>query len=126
MGDVSTTAEFAASRRIDDEPAFSWWTPFTLRKRDQIISAVKARTIKMSHKYGVEIPRSIKEAFKLDKKNQDNFWQDAINKEMENLKVAFDILPEGKEPPPAYRKASGHLIFDVRMTLKRKAPWVKD
>ena len=42
------------------------------------------------------------------------------------MKVAFDILENGKSPPPGYTKASGHIIFDVRMTLERKAHWVKD
>ena len=28
--------------------------------------------------------------------------------------------------PPGYARASGHIIFDVRMTLERKARWVKD
>ena len=27
---------------------------------------------------------------------------------------------------PGYSKASGHIVFDVRMTLERKARWVKD
>ena len=45
---------------------------------------------------------------------------------MSNLRVAFDILPDGKDPPPGNSKASGHLIFHVRMTLERKARWVKD
>ena len=40
--------------------------------------------------------------------------------------VAFDILDHGEKLPPAWTKASGHLIFDVRMTLERKARWVKD
>ena len=45
---------------------------------------------------------------------------------MENIKVAFAILPEGSKPPPGYTLALGHLFFDVRMTLERKARWVKD
>ena len=45
---------------------------------------------------------------------------------MENLKVAFDIKPEGSRPPVNYTIATGRLIFDVRMTLERKARWVKD
>ena len=45
---------------------------------------------------------------------------------MDNLKVAFDILPEGKSPPPEYLRYRGHIIFDVRTTLERKAIWVKD
>ena len=45
---------------------------------------------------------------------------------MENLKVAFDINPEGSRPPVNYTLATGHLIFDARMTLEWKARWVKD
>ena len=56
----------------------------------------------------------------MDKLNSNNFWRKAIDREMENLKVAFAILPEG------YKSASGHLVFDVWMTLERKAKWLKD
>ena len=45
---------------------------------------------------------------------------------MENLKVALYIIPEGKSPSPGYFISSGHIIFDVRMTLDRKYRWVKD
>jgi hypothetical protein len=66
-------AEFATARNISNEPAFCWWVPFTLRKRDRIISAVKSRVTRITHKYGVEIPRSINEAFKIDERNGDTF-----------------------------------------------------
>ena len=69
----------------------------------------------MSHKYGIEIPSNINEAYALDDKNNNTFWRDAIHKEMENLKVAFDILPHGKNVPPGYKPSSGHLVFDVRI-----------
>ena len=36
-------AEFAKARGIADEPAFVWCVPYTLRKRDVIISSVKSR-----------------------------------------------------------------------------------
>ena len=119
-------AEFACSRKIDKEPAFAWWVPYTLRRRDRIIASVNTRVRKTSHKYGIEIPRTVNEAYSIDERNGNTHWRDAINLEMENLKVAFDILPEGTSPPPTYRKASGHMVFDVRMTLQRKARWVKD
>jgi hypothetical protein len=32
-------AEFAKARGIADDPAFIWWAPYTLRKRDIILSA---------------------------------------------------------------------------------------
>ena len=45
---------------------------------------------------------------------------------MVNIKVAFDIKPEGSRPPVNYNLATGHLIFDGRITLERKARWVRD
>ena len=42
---------------------------------------------------------------------------------MKNLKVSFDRLPDGKNPPVHYRKESVHLIFDVRITLEHKPRW---
>ena len=35
------TAEYAATNDIDTEPAFNYWVPHTLKKRDSIISLVK-------------------------------------------------------------------------------------
>ena len=57
----------------------------------------------------------------LDSKNGNYIWCDAIDKEMSNLKVAFDILHDGREPPVQYKKTRGHMIFDVRITLEWKA-----
>ena len=51
---------------------------------------------------------------------------DAINKEMENLKVTFDILEDGAKIPVFCNKASSHLVFDIHMVLELKARWVKD
>ena len=35
-------AEFAKLKGINDEPAFAWWTPYVLWKRDVILSSIKA------------------------------------------------------------------------------------
>ena len=119
-------AEFAKAREIDHEPAFTWWVPFTLRKRDRIISAVNSRVRKTSSKYGIEIPRSIDEAIKLDEINGDRLWQAAIELEMNNVAVAFEILDINAPIPIGWTKSSGHIIFDVKMDFTRKARWVKD
>ena len=94
---------------------------YTLRKRDRIIAAVNLRVAKITHKYGIAVPRTVAEALKLDEINGNNFWNDAIQKEMDNVKIAFDILSDDQELPSGYKKASGHIIFDVRMTLECKA-----
>ena len=40
---------------------------------------------------------------------------------MYNVGVAFKILDDGEAIPVGYKKASGHLIFDVKMGFTRKA-----
>ena len=117
-------AEYAAARGLTDEPAFAWWVPYTLRKRDVIVSAVKAR--RTTHKYGIEVPRSLKEALALDAKNGNKYWSEAVGKEMGTIVVAFEILEPNARPPPGWTRSSGHLIFDVKMDFTRKARWVKD
>ena len=120
------TAEFAKSRGIDDEPAFAWWVPHTLRKRNAIISAMKVRLRKTTHKYGIEIPTSVDHAMEIYSKNGNTMWKDALAHEMYNVGVAFEILEEGQKAPPGWNKASGHLIWDVKMDFTRKARWVLD
>ena len=46
-------AEYVAARDIQDEPAFAWWVPYTLRKSYRIIASVNSRVRKSSHKYGI-------------------------------------------------------------------------
>ena len=40
--------------------------------------------------------------------------------------VAVNILDDSETMTPGWTKASGHIVFDVCMTLERKARWVKD
>ncbi len=98
------TAEFAKILGIDHhEPAFNWWVPHVLRKRDHIISLVRKGNphyLKQTHKFGIELPKTIKEqAHELDKKNGNTFWADAIAKEMKDVHVAFKILLDGQSAP---------------------------
>ncbi len=84
---------------IDHEPAFNWWVPHTLKKRDRIISMVKrqpARYLKCIHKFGIEVPKIVAEAKDLDQKNGNTFWTKAIAKEMKEVRKAFEILPDGQ------------------------------
>ena len=105
------TAEFAKARGIADEPAFAWWVPYMLCKHDRIISLVKARIRKTTHKYGIEIPTSIAHAYELDRKNGNDFWRKAIEKEMQNVGVAFKILYESEPLPIGWSKQSDILFL---------------
>jgi hypothetical protein len=54
--------EYAVANKIAGQPAFAWWVPYVLRKRERIIQKVKSWDWKCTHKYGVELPKSVKQA----------------------------------------------------------------
>ena len=58
--------------------------------------------------------------------NTNTLWMDTINREMENLKVSFDVFDDGSKIPVGYKKESCHLVFDAHMMLERKSRWAKD
>lgn len=120
------TAEYAKSRGIEREVAFAWWVPYTLRKRDVILASIKRRIRKTTHKYGIEIPSSVEHAHEIDKQSGNNLWRDAIQKEMFNVGIAFEVLNEGQKAPVGWHKVTGHLVYDVKMDFTRKARWVLD
>ena len=63
------TAEFTVARGIKNEPAFKWWVPYTLRRRDRIIAGVNKRVSRTTNTYSVEMPTSVDHAKKLAEKN---------------------------------------------------------
>ena len=81
--------EFYKSHGIYKEPAFAWWIPYTLQKRDIIISAINTRTRKTTQKYGIEILRTVKHAAEMDMKNGNDFWVTAVEKKMTNFGISF-------------------------------------
>ena len=120
------TAEYARARGISNEPAFAWRVPYTLRKREVILAVVKNRIRKMTHKYGIEIPRDMEHAHEIDSRNGNAMWRDALKKEMYNVGVAFVILDEGAHAPHGWKQVPGHLVWYVKMDFTRKARWVLD
>ena len=73
-------AEYVTALHLETEPDFSWWVPYTLKKRYRIIASINHRVIKYDHKFGIKIPRNIKEALKLDQENGNTLWHDAYKK----------------------------------------------
>jgi hypothetical protein len=61
------------------------------------------------------VPKTIKEALDLDRKNGNTLWVDAIAKEMKEVSISFNILPDGHSAPIGYQKISCHTTFDVKI-----------
>eukprot|EP00977_Amphora_coffeiformis_P015090 scaffold4393_cov103-Amphora_coffeaeformis.AAC.1 len=85
-------------------------------KRAQRFNAV-------TYKFGVRLPRNVPEAYRLDEKNGNTYWADAIKLEIEQLMEYKTFRDMGRTThiPPGYQQIPLRMVFDVKQTLKRKA-----
>jgi hypothetical protein len=97
-------AEYAKANKISEEPAFAWWVNDVIRRRNRIIAKVKSRYWKTTHKFGIELPHSVEEAFAIDRKNGNNFWRDTIEKEMSKIIGMGAFEPYDKASPQELRE----------------------
>ena len=70
-------ANYSFANKIQDEPALAWWVSYTLKKIIAIISKIKTKLWKKTQKYGIQIPRSLKEAKAIDIENGNNLWEES-------------------------------------------------
>ena len=87
----------------------------------------------MTHKLGIRLPKSVKEALQIDKTTNTDFWRKAINKEMTKVKIAWTThdrctpqeVREGKALELiGFQEIGCHIIFDIKMDFTRKARFV--
>jgi hypothetical protein len=117
--------EYDITKNLHDKPDFYWWVPHVLKKRNRIIAVVTKRYHKLTHKFGIQVPKTWDEAVKLYEGNGNTLWQDAIRKDMNNVSIAFKVLNGEEAIPPTYQEIRCHMIFDVKMEdFRRKARFV--
>jgi hypothetical protein len=88
------------------------------------LKAVKTRYAKKTHKYGIRLPKSVEEAYELDRENGTDHWHQAILKEMKNNSVAFRFLEDNESLPVGSQWIPFHMIFDIKCDFTRKARFV--
>ncbi len=71
--------------------------------------------LKGTHKFGIEVPTTVKDTLEIDRRNGNAFWATAIAKEMKDVRVAFKILLDGQSAPIGYQNIPRHMIFDIKM-----------
>ena len=109
-------AEYTVSSRISEEPAFAWWSSSVLKKRNRIIMKTKSKYWLRTHKFGIEIPKSVLQARQIDAKRGNTLWWDAICKEMKNVRPAFEVFEGGvHQLHSGFQEIKCHMIFDVKI-----------
>ena len=114
--------EYAIANGLSEEPAFKWWVGHTIKKRDIIIPKVKSKYWRTTHKFGIRIPKDVEDAIRLDDENGNRCWYNSIQKEMSNVRIAFDAKPEisvddarSNKGSDGYQEIQCHMIFDIKM-----------
>jgi hypothetical protein len=97
------SAKYAVAHGSSTEAAFNWWAQYTLKKRDSVISTVRARIVRRDYKFGIKVPAGIAEARALDKENGDELWERSVETEMKNFRIAFKVLDGGARVPVGYQ-----------------------
>ena len=78
-------AEYAVENRIVEEPAFKWCVSRTVRKRNRVISKLKGKYWRTTHKFGIKLSKDVKEDLEINRITGTYFWRKAINKEMSKV-----------------------------------------
>ncbi len=109
-------AEYAVTKKIDNEPAFAWWVKEVLKKQNQIVAKVKSRYWRTTHKFRIKLPKTVAEAYAIDKRTGTDHWRRAIEKEMSKIRGmgAYELydkgspgeLQSGKEKLPGFSEIS--------------------
>ena len=95
-------AEYVVANNINEEPEFNWWVEDALRKRYQVTSRMEWCGVYApdmgqggsnkkywctTHKFGIEVPKTVQEDLKIDCKTGTDFWEKAIRKEMTKVRI---------------------------------------
>ncbi|MGH3056064.1 MAG: hypothetical protein ACRDL7_13910, partial [Gaiellaceae bacterium] len=96
-------------RMVDNEKRY-----IRMLEQARVAQVRNARTIVM--KYGVQVPRTPKEAEELDVKNGNSLWKEAIKREMDQIFEYETFIDHGKgaSTPDGHKKIKTHLVFDVK------------
>jgi hypothetical protein len=65
-----------------------------IRRRNRIIAKVKRRYWSLTQKFGIQVPKTVEEALRIDESTGATFWFDAIKKEREKVKVALEFCED--------------------------------
>jgi hypothetical protein len=71
--------------------------PYTLKKRRRIVAALNKRYLLRSHKFGVELPKSVQDALRTDEQSITKYWKVAKSLEIKNIDLEIQDLKVNKK-----------------------------
>ena len=97
------------------------------KKLDRMLNQAKSKAKRAGpkFKFGVLVPRNVKEALEFDKTNGNSKWHEAIKAEIDQL-MDYETFKDMGEISflQDYKRIHCHFIFDVKHDLRHKARFV--
>jgi hypothetical protein len=117
---------FASNNNLLDKMPFYRLTQYCRSNTAVYIASIlKVSTSPTGIKYklGIQIPKGIKNAIELVKKNGNHLWKEAIRTELKQLTdyQTFIVLDSGEDIPIGNQKIPYDVVFDVKYDLRHKA-----
>jgi hypothetical protein len=120
------TISFARNNSLLDKMPFCHLTQYSSSNTAVDIARilkVSTRPAGIKYKFGIQVPKGIKNEIDLYKKNGNQLWQEDIKTELKQLTdyQTFIVLDSGKDILTGNQKIPRHMIFDVKYDLRRKS-----
>ena len=64
-----------------------------------------------THKYGIRVPKDVREAKQIDTENENTIWRDDIMLDMKNVKPAFEVCRGDKKDLLGYQGIRCHFVL---------------
>ena len=132
--DPITLAKYANDNDLIEKPGWKRLKHHVRQYPKKFIRLIKTIKGFASHlrenkiKFGITVPRNVKEAMIQDTINKNKLWREAIKTEMGQLidyEVFKDLGPyHSTKVPDGYKVIRGNTVFDVKQDLRRKARYV--
>jgi hypothetical protein len=115
-------AIYARHNNLLDLPGWKRFKGLAKRQRKHELMVAKAK-LQSNHsapkyKYGYEIPRDYAHAVRIDERNGNRLWQDAVDLEFKQVHEYNTFKDLGHQSmttvPAGYKKIRVHLVFDVK------------
>ena len=127
--DPITVAKYAKEHNLLTQAEWKWARRYVKNEKKldrelrQMLLA-KAKRSGTKYHFGIRVPKSLKEAYELDKVNKDSAWADAIQKEVTLLYEeykCFKVLEESEPTPEGYQPIPLLWTFAVKYDGRRRA-----
>ena len=120
--DPITLAKYAYENDLLATPSWKRLRSYLSPSIKRMVNKTKFKATTPIYKFGIQIPRNVKEAFALDAKNGNTKWQDAMQDEITSH-YDYDTYKDHGTIKflDGYKRICVHFVFDVKHDLRHKA-----